>query len=209
MKKDGIQTRNRKISSKLKKAAKDHRFDANFGFFPRPPWPGAALPGAGGLGGLGNPFASALHQYNPMHHFGAHNPAANLSPFSSNNFGYNPVTSMAHTLGASSMFPGATGSTLGGAYPPIQPGLGGVGDPLANPLGGLGAGQMQLGGNLGQNSGIAPPQALISDLGQQQQQQVQNPQNQQLPQPGSYGNQQQPPPEGGDNNGNPPQWQTA
>jgi len=39
MKKDGIQTRNRKISSKLKKSVRDHRLDAHFGFFPRQPYP--------------------------------------------------------------------------------------------------------------------------------------------------------------------------
>ena len=54
MKKDGIQTRNRKISSKLKKSVRDHRLDAHFGFFPRQPYPpfNASLP----MQGLGLPM---------------------------------------------------------------------------------------------------------------------------------------------------------
>lgn len=39
MKKDGIQTRNRKISSKLKKSVRDPRLDFPFGFNPSRPGP--------------------------------------------------------------------------------------------------------------------------------------------------------------------------
>ena len=48
MKKEGIQTRNRKISTKLKKAQKDQRLDSNFRFLDRSglPWGGYGM-GAG------------------------------------------------------------------------------------------------------------------------------------------------------------------
>ena len=47
MKKEGIQTRNRKISTKLKKAQKDQRLDSNFRFLDRSglPWGGYGMPG--------------------------------------------------------------------------------------------------------------------------------------------------------------------
>merc|ERR1711990_663750 len=46
MKKEGIQTRNRKISTKLKKAQKDQRLDSNFRFLDRSglPWGGYGMP---------------------------------------------------------------------------------------------------------------------------------------------------------------------
>ena len=44
MKKEGIQTRNRKISTKLKKAQKDQRLDSNFRFLDRSlPWGGYGM----------------------------------------------------------------------------------------------------------------------------------------------------------------------
>lgn len=116
MKKEGIQTRNRKISSKLKKAAKDHRFDANFGFFPRPPWPGAAghALSAQALGLAGNPFGNTLPQFNPMQ-FAAQNPFSTPSPFNN----YSPATSTTPT--PSNPFPSYNHALPIPQVPPVGP----------------------------------------------------------------------------------------
>ena len=65
MKKEGIQTRNRKISTKLKKAQKDQRLNSNFRFLDRSglPWGGYGMPGGFHPGFPGAAAAAMGHHH--------------------------------------------------------------------------------------------------------------------------------------------------
>lgn len=98
MKKDGIQTRNRKISSKLKKSVRDHRLDAHFGFFPRQPYPQFGLPMQGlglpmsapfnGLGGYGTGMPPNLQNFNTPGFSNFPNPTSNFSSIGAQNMSF-------------------------------------------------------------------------------------------------------------------------
>lgn len=90
MKKEGIQTRNRKISTKLKKAQKDQRLDSNFRFLDRSlPWGGYGMtPGFHpGFPGMGHPSLPPNSSAQSMGYMSlppppmAHNPSHQGSPF--------------------------------------------------------------------------------------------------------------------------------
>ena len=93
MKKEGIQTRNRKISTKLKKAQKDQRLDSNFRFLDRSglPWGGYGMPGGFHPGFPGSAAAAAA--------VGAHHHSATAAAMAASSYASQvglPPPPMAH-----------------------------------------------------------------------------------------------------------------
>lgn len=82
MKKDGIQTRNRKISTKLKKASmcRDPRFDANFNFLEKNPLGAAAAYSSGPFGQVHHTLSGLPHHPHHAHQRMSHHLAGSSFP---------------------------------------------------------------------------------------------------------------------------------
>ena len=125
MKKEGIQTRNRKISTKLKKAQKDQRLDSNFRFLDRSglPWGGAyGMPGGFHPGFPGAAAAAMGHHHSAAAAMAASSYASQVAL---------PPPPMAHGSGGASAFPphqgasfpSATHTSVGSSLPAAFSGL--------------------------------------------------------------------------------------